>query len=1455
LITTMTVKDIGYYKGAGAGAGKAGEALPEGATSYYTGAAAHGEPAGRWSGRLAEALGLEGEVSDADMELVFGKFTAPDGTPIGNGLRSFPTYEERVERALAAEPDALPERIEEIRAAAARSGRSTTLGMDLTFSVPKSVTVAHTAVWRAEVDAIGSGDLDRADQFASIREAIEGAIGEANRVGIEEAARLATARVGTHGGGHAGRWVDVEDVAVASFFQHTSRADDPQLHTHNVMLNRALCEDGEIHALDTVDLRKQRHAYSALADRVLAERLSDMGLRMETRPNGMAREIVGIDQEVMDLFSQRRTSIVARLEPAIERAEERLGRPLNDLQRNRLAQAINLETRKGKSEGDIDWDGMLASWEDRIVSDLGQGLSPVAERVRAGVEAGAVGRDGSFSPAAIRAEAVQAVAEQKPAWSRADLVLEVERRLPLLGLSTEDTVDLVNQLADRAIVESGAVQVAGNVGIAPPPGFIVGSYVAPSDRLFAAPMTLDAEDLIRRSAVERGRGPAAGFGEKRLEEWRGRIGAWLDENYTRIGADQREAVLGIASSDAALAQIVGPAGTGKSFAAGALSGAWEAHTDGVVHGMAPSEVAARVLVQDGVLNSDNIDKWIAAQDRLEAGRPLLEDFRRAVGPRDIILVDEASMARTGQLARIRDVADSIGARMVLMGDPRQLGSVGAGGVMDLVGDRAETYMLTEVRRFTEAWEGPASLALREGSEKALAEYDRRGRLIDAATMDEAIEAAARAAAADRLAGRSVAVTADTNEDAARIANRVREHLVAAGVVEAGGVELPRTGGVAGIGDEVMTRQIDHEIGVLNGDRWQVVGWGEDGSLSVVGDDSSMRELPAEYVTEHVQHAYASTVHGSQGKTLDVGYAVTSGRSDAAAQYVALTRGRDRNTMFVALSGFDEDAAAPGVKAGEPRLTARAVLADSLEREATGRAATVEADLDAARLANMKTVLGRLEDAVQRATRSRMEGDLDRLVGDGVLPVEDRARVAADQSSEHLSRVLRAAEQAGLDPEVVLREAAAGRSLDDAESVAQVLLHRITSAHDIAAAAPGRVAPARLPEESAGYVARWQEVADARARELGGQVAEEAPQWAAKAFGPVPQDPGERLEWETRAGAVAGYREATGFTDEARAIGAAPGLSSTEKRAAWWGAWEAMGRPEETRVEAALPDGQLRARVSAWSREQLWAPPHADASLRQAELDADEARREAILARTSGAEEEASRLEAEAEERAAVARGMAEVAASRERWAAETAVTRELAERAAEELSARGLQPGEEDDRVSAEEWLEHQRAAVEDEDEVRPVTELDVPIAEDEEEILTADADEEEPASVEDVVDAEDLDSESDVEEAKEPANTSDVEERDEGELRAEAARTPAHEIAPMEPDDLELAALVKTADDAEDRVRDRESEEAAHDDADDLNAIDGLDTASDDEASDADVAVTVGGGDGEWRKPWDEED
>src|SRR3954464_9691090 len=113
MISTASVAGVGYYTGSGDGA-RDERAAP--GTTYYTGAWEKGEPPGRWGGRLAEQLGLAGDVDAGTMETLFEKFEAPDRAEGGRPPMQFRSVESRIEQALALEPDALPERVEQIKA-------------------------------------------------------------------------------------------------------------------------------------------------------------------------------------------------------------------------------------------------------------------------------------------------------------------------------------------------------------------------------------------------------------------------------------------------------------------------------------------------------------------------------------------------------------------------------------------------------------------------------------------------------------------------------------------------------------------------------------------------------------------------------------------------------------------------------------------------------------------------------------------------------------------------------------------------------------------------------------------------------------------------------------------------------------------------------------------------------------------------------------------------------------------------------------------------------------------------------------------------------------------------------------------------------------------------------------------------------------------------------------------
>jgi conjugative relaxase-like TrwC/TraI family protein len=1391
VVSIGKVTDVGYYlsdndagaedaaAGASDGAGDPGRgnerARGPGAASYYLDAVVSGEPPGRWGGSGAAILGLSGEVAGDDMRRLYGRFEHPrTGEAIGSRPARRTTVEERLAAALAKEPDALPERVAELRRDVERTARKSVIAWDATFSVPKSVTVAHTAAHRAQLAAERSGDHDRADRFRQIREGIESAIHDATTEMIRYAESLATARTGG-GAGAPVEWIAAPGLTVASFFQHTNRNVDPQLHVHNVILNRAVCADGKVRALDGADLLRQRFALAGVAERVLEERLTALGFTWELRPDGMARELTVIPTEVAELYSSRSRQMSAAVQEWVTQFEERIGREVTDLELHHIKNRVTLLTRQAKPATPETRTEMMDRWHATLAGAVGHSLDSLAERIAGHViDTLATRREHQasvWSPSAVLSEAVAACAEARSTWLRSDLLLEISRRLPSLGgLDPATTCRVLDRLTDTALAgpdvqqitaldtiadadlaaedasagdSTGAAGGHANPGRGPLASLTRDPHRRPSSVLYAATGTLAAEEALRRAAVARGGhtlDPAT-------------VRAWLTEHATDLGDDQRAAIEGLATTSARLAVLVGPAGTGKSHTTATLAHAWAELADGGrVIGLATSQIATQVLTDDGISHARNIARWLATQHRLSTGSSGPQDEAWRVGPRDLVVVDEASMVATADLTRIRTVVEAAGARLVLTGDPRQLGAVQAGGVLDLLDGHAETYTLADVRRFTTPWERDASLRLRAGDRDALTEYDRHGRLLTHPTPDAAMDAVAAAAVADRLGGRTVLVLTGTNAQAAAVATRVRDRLVALGIVTEAGVLLGRDGCTAGVGDVIATRRNDRALTVTNRAQYVIDTVHDDGSLTVhplapgdqppttgtrQDDDQGVEpravHLPADYVAAHVQLGYAATIHAGQGLTVDNAHLLTDGALDPVGLYVGMSRGRIRNTAHVITTPDAADLPDRPVQltADTTRPSALAVLDAVLDRDpdttVSNQAATVARERDQERAQSAATLTGHREALIRAATRDRLERHLDDLTAAGALPAEARARLCADQATEHLSRVLRAAELTGHHPRHVLEAAVTAGPLDTAESVAQVLSHRIRTTGPAAEAlsdpAAGTTshadAPVDLDPEAAAQLAEITDSYQARQRLLGHRLTTDPPSWAVTALGPVPTETAAHDDWARRAGAVAAYREATGWDDPHRALGPMPGLATTERRADYATAWHALGRPETGLDETALTDGRLRVRIRAAQAELAWAPPHVDNALRHAETTAETARQAAATARAQAdaatAAGDATRLLAEAAAheadhtvRAAAATRLAFATQARATWVAATAPTRDAGERALRELTARGLTPGSEPDRTTAEEWLAAEHAARHADDAHRPIAEHDL---------------------------------------------------------------------------------------------------------------------------------------------------
>ena len=1272
--------------------------------TYYLDAVSGTSRDGVWSGRMAERFGFEGRVEGDDLKHIFSTMTLPDGTKLGQGPGNYQSTDARLGVWVAANPNALPEEIEEQRRELDKTSKAPRHAIDVTYSAPKSITLAITAWERAAQEAEERGDTKTAVRMRGLAEWGEATLWEGNRAGLGwlEGSGELYHRAGWHQGprGGANHYVPVTEIMTASFMQDTSEDGDPHKHIHNPIVNRAVGEDGAIRAIEGFGTKGgPTWTMSAIADRWVAERWIAAGIPMVRRADDVASEVEFVPDELRDLFSKRRATIKPRVQEAIDAYTEKYGKAPSQAEKHDMARRITKFTRNGKRHKEMSREELLQRWQREARNATATGLVPLAVKLevamRAAARKAAPPKAVKWSKESVKSQALAAVSEKYATWTPHLLFKEMEAAIPLGAFarleSSDDMLKVIQGLTDEVLEDQRQVVQVTGLEIEAKAIEEREHYVAPNSVRYAAADTLAAESALRAAAVTKG---GHSLDERAVREW-------IAEHKASLSPDQVEAVVGIATSKAMLTQLIGPAGTGKTYTMGALSEAWgDLSKGGRVIALAVSQNAANILADDGVEATANVTAFLGAHERLAAGKGSEADRAFTVIARDLVVLDEASMLDERQVSRIREIVEAKGGRFLQTGDPAQLGSIGAGGVMGLVDGHAETFTLSDVRRFKNEWEGPASLRIRAGDASALREYDRRGRIRAADSLEEAYKAAGRGVAADLLEEKRSIAILGTVEAAGQVSAIVREHLVAAGRVDEEGIELhqDRGGGVAGVGDLVMTRRNNRYLDVVNRQTWKVHAVDARGGLTVVhAKTGEVRDLPAKYVGEHVALAYAGTKHATQGGTFTVSRSVFDGTEDAAGIYVPLTRGAEENIAYV-VTKADEAGVRPG---------ADAVLAAAVERQSQDVAALVAKELDEARRERYDTLLDRYEDAERGATRRRLETHLDQLVDAEILSEADRARLCADQGTEHLAARIRSAEQAGHDAAEVLREAVErGGFGPKVGSVAQTLAWRVGQTVGDTAPAAGAGRPADIAEDDAARLEFLGGLMKAREATLGSQAAEGAPAWAVTHLGPVPETGTEaRRAWEEAAGKAAAVREGSRWEDQERAMPAAPSQYNTARRAVWFEGYDALGRPVEEREEAGMTDGRLRVRVAAWERELAAAPAFVDSTMRSMEQLASEARENAALE-----QDEIKRKEhaSEAEMWSRMAKTAEETGLTRDAWLESTRTTRENAARAKTVLEERGTAAVDEAELTTAEEYLGIEESGLADEDEHRVVTESDV---------------------------------------------------------------------------------------------------------------------------------------------------
>jgi len=766
-------------------------------------------------------------------------------------------------------------------------------GYDLTFSPVKSVSVLWAIAPRELAETIA------ACHDEAVRDTIRW---------VEKHA--AYTRRGTNGIAQ----VDTTGLIAAAFTHRDSRAGDPDLHTHVAVSNKVHTPDGRWLSLDGRALYRNKVAasehYNTRLEALLTERI---GVRFADRGDAAdgkreIREIVGIDHALLRRWSSRRGDIEAELAVLARRFQDQHGRPPSVVERQDLAQQATLSTREAKHAPRSEAE-QRRTWRADAGEVLG-GAAQVDELVRRAI---------GYAPAPTSAVDVEALARRviatvqasRATWQEHHVRAEAERACRRLAAVPDF---LVHAVTARALSPANSVLLTVRPIIDEPPELrrADGSsvYEVAGSRRYTSAAILDAERRI--------------LGEVACQDFRIVKRESVDmalleavANGVRLCPDQAEMVRQLATSGARVQLALAPAGSGKTVTLRTLADAWAADGSTVI-GLAPTAAAARVLgneLGNSVIATDTLAKLGHA---LTTGRAV-PDWVDAIGPGSLVVVDEAGMAGTLELATVIEFAAARGASVRLVGDDRQLAAVGAGGVLRDIDRTYAAVTLSEVRRFTAAdgsmnhAEAAASLAVRRGEAAGLGYYLDHGRIHvgdDTTTADEAFAAWL----ADRAAGLDALLVASTNEQVRGLNLRAQASRLAVAAVPAERRVTLADGTTVGDGDAIITRLNDRRLTlsatdwVANGDRWTVTSVRPDGALEVRHAESRRRvTLPADYVTQHVQLGYACTVHAAQGQTVDASHTVLTGTESRQLLYVALTRGRHANHLYLDVSVSGDDA--------------------------------------------------------------------------------------------------------------------------------------------------------------------------------------------------------------------------------------------------------------------------------------------------------------------------------------------------------------------------------------------------------------------------------------------------------------------------------------------------------------------------------------------------------------------
>ena len=763
-------------------------AMSGGQGAYYTALAREdyylegGEPPGLWCGDGAKALGFSGEIDKESFSKIFDGLDAK-GRPLVQN--------------------------------AGQENRQA--GWDLTFSAPKSVSV----LW----------SLLPTEAGAKVRECQLEAVRKACKYLEDEA--------GWTRRGKAGAIREKASLIVGLFEHGTSRAGDPQLHTHALFMNLAVRHDGTTGTIESKPFYQHKMAAGALYRSELANQLQQkLGVEIERVRSWF--EVKGIDKNLTEHWSTRRKEI-----------EEALAK--SGFQSSKASEMAALNTRHVKQH--IAREELFEEWKAK-----GKELGWDADQARTIVKAGPFQHKDPPKVAKALAvkEALEDITNHQSYFSEREFVRKVAEQAQGKGIGAADVRGATRDyLADNAV------------------------HLQKGDQIFfTTPEMLEQEiDMLSRAEKSR-----VGTHHQVAD----RVVAQAIKNNSHLRQEQKAAIEHITLGRGSIAAVSGMAGTGKTTMLKVAAEIWKQS------GFTPRGIALSGKAADGLSTEAGIQSSTIAKTLFE-----LEKSRNPLTEKTVLILDEAGMVGTKHMNRLIKEVEKAKAKLVLVGDAKQLQPVDAGGpfgaIVDLLGDVA----MTEIIRQKEPWAREAVHDMANGlAARALDAFASRGQVSITDDKPQARSALLKAWQAGGLEKpQDNLILTSTNQDAAILNREAQAVRKEEGYL--GSKSIKAAGEVFYQGDRILFTKNAAPRGIRNGSIGTIdkIESLLTQKLHVILDNGRRVQVPLDEY-DSIKLGYAVTTHKSQGMTTQDTFILTDeAMQDRELSYVQASRARGTTRIF------------------------------------------------------------------------------------------------------------------------------------------------------------------------------------------------------------------------------------------------------------------------------------------------------------------------------------------------------------------------------------------------------------------------------------------------------------------------------------------------------------------------------------------------------------------------------